>query len=89
MRKLQIVGKKQGDRMGCLKEIIDNEFSVEIIGRLNLKYECICRLVSDQMDAEAYEGIEAEFISQLVDSSKDFFVQGFLRGMAAAKSGTL
>ncbi|MEY8392909.1 hypothetical protein AALA98_16455 [Lachnospiraceae bacterium 45-W7] len=75
--------------MECLKEIIDNEFSVEIISRLNLKYDGMYKAVSDHMDAEVFEGVEEELISQFVDASKDFFVQGFFRGMAAAKSGTL
>lgn len=85
----QIAGRKTGGRMGCLEEIIDNEFSAEVIGKLNLKYESICRLVSDHMDAGEYEGIEAEFISQLVDSSKDYFIQGFLRGIAAVKGSAV
>lgn len=49
------------------EEIMDNEFSTEVINRLNRKYDSISKLISDHI-------------------SKDYFVQGFLRGMAAANS---
>lgn len=69
-----------------LEEIMDNEFSTEVINRLNRKYDSISKLISDHMDSEAYEKIEEKFQNLLVDSSKDYFVQGFLRSMAAANS---
>ncbi len=75
--------------MECLNEIIDNEFSVEVIGVLNYKLDSISTLVAGRMDAKAYEEIDAEISKLLVDMSKEFFTQGFLRGVAAAKGGAV
>ncbi len=75
--------------MECLNEIIDNEFSVEVIGVLNYKLDSISTLVAGRMDAKAYEEIDDEISKLLVDMSKEFFTQGFLRGVAAAKGGAV
>lgn len=89
MRKLQIKGRETGNRMGCLKEIIDNEFSAEVIGLLNFKLDRISTLVAGHMDEKAYGEIDAEISNLLVEMSKEFFTQGFLRGVAAEKAGAV
>lgn len=70
-----------------LWQVIDNEFSVYVIGILNLKLDKISSLVSENMEVRVYEEVEDELTTRLVDVSKDFFVQGFLRGVAVVKSG--
>lgn len=70
-----------------LWQVIDNEFSVYVIGILNLKLDKISSLVSENMETRVYEEVEDELTTHLVDVSKDFFVQGFLRGVAVVKSG--
>ena len=69
-----------------LWQVIDNEFSVYVIGILNLKLDKISSLVSENMETRVYEEVEDELTTRLVDVSKDFFVQGFLRGVAVVKS---
>lgn len=81
--------RKPGDRMGCLKEIIDNEFSAAVIGVLNFKLDSVSTLVAGHMDAETYEEIDGEISNLLVEISKEFFTQGFLRGVAAVKGGAV
>mgnify|MGYP001155213600 CR=1 FL=1 len=73
--------------MAELWQVIDNEFSVYAIGILNLKLDEISSLVSENMDARVYEELEDGLTTRLVDASKDFFIQGFLRGVAVMKSG--
>ena len=68
-----------------LWQVIDNEFSVYVIGILNLKLDKISSLVSENMETRVYEEVEDELTTRLVDVSKDFFVQGFLRGIAAER----
>lgn len=75
--------------MGELGQLIDNEFSVSVIGFLNLKLDRICDIVSENMDGSAYEEIEGEIATLSVDASKEFFTQGFLRGIAVAKGGAV
>lgn len=75
--------------MGSLAQAINNEFSARVIDLLNAKLENISALVSVHMEPEAYEEIGDEVTDRLVEASKDFFIQGFLRGMAAAKSGMI
>ena len=81
--------RKPGDRMGCLKEIIDNEFSAAVVGVLNFKLDSVSTLVAEHMDAKTYEEIDREMSNLLVEISKEFFTQGFLRGVAAAKGGAV
>lgn len=71
--------------MDELEKLIDNEFSADVIGRMNFRLDHISRLVSEHMDAGAYQEIDAELARLLVETSKEFFAQGFLRGIAAAK----
>lgn len=78
-----------GDWMGCIEEIIDNEFSAEVIGVMNFRLDDISTLVAEHMDADAYGKIDAKLANLLVDISKAFFTQGFLRGVAAAKGGAV
>ncbi len=75
--------------MGCLKEIIDNEFSAEVISVLNFQLDSISTLAAEHMDAKTYEEIDGEMSNRLVEMSKEFFTQGFLRGVAAAKGGAV
>ena len=75
--------------MGSLVQIINNEFSVKVIDILNGKLEGISALVSAHMGPEGYGEVEDEVTDRLVEASKDFFIQGFLRGMAAAKGGVI
>ncbi|MCI9530445.1 MAG: hypothetical protein HFH38_01605 [Lachnospiraceae bacterium] len=75
--------------MGSLAQAINNEFSARVIDLLNARLENISTLVSAYMEPEAYEEIGDEVTDRLVEASKDFFIQGFLRGMAAAKSGMI
>lgn len=89
MQRPQNAGKEMGDRMECMKEIIDNEFSAAVIGVLNFRLDGISTLVEEHMDAEAYGKIDAELSTLLVDISKAFFTQGFLRGVAAAEGGAV
>ncbi|MCI9379014.1 MAG: hypothetical protein HFI06_10965 [Eubacterium sp.] len=70
-----------------LWKVIDNEFSVYVINILNLKLEEISSLVSENMDVRVYEGIADALTDLLVDASKEFFIQGFLRGIAVMKCG--
>lgn len=69
-----------------LWKVIDNEFSVYVINILNLKLDKISSLVSENMDVRAYEGIADALTDLLVDASKEFFIQGFLRGIAVART---
>ncbi len=75
--------------MGCMEEIIDNEFSTEVIGVMNFRLDDISTLVAENVDADAYGKIDAKLSNLLVDISKAFFTQGFLRGVAAAKGGAV
>lgn len=76
--------------MGSLAQVINNEFSAKVIDILNnSKLEGISALVSAHMEPEDYGKIEDEVTDRLVEASKDFFIQGFLRGMAAAKGGVI
>lgn len=75
--------------MGSFVQIIDNEFSVRVIDLLNGRMEEVSGLVSANMEPGIYEEIADEVTDQLVAASKDFFLQGFLRGMAAAEGGVL
>lgn len=75
--------------MGCLKEIIDNEFSAVVIGVMNFKLDSISTLAAEHMDAKTYEEIDGEMSNRLVEMSKEFFTQGFLRGVAAVKGGAV
>lgn len=75
--------------MRSLKRIINNEFSAGVIDILNGRLEKISTLVSEHMEPETYEEIGDEVTDRLVEASKDFFIQGFLRGMAAAKGGVI
>lgn len=76
--------------MRSFKQIINNEFSAGVIDVfLNGRLEEISALVSVHMEPEAYEEIRDEVTDRLVGASKDFFLQGFLRGMAAAKGGVI
>lgn len=75
--------------MDSLIQIINNDFSVQVIGLLNDRLEDISGLVSANMKPGIYEEIADEVTDRLVASSKDFFMQGFLRGMAAAEGGIL
>ena len=68
-----------------LWQVIDNEFSGYVIGILNLKLDKISSMVSENMEVRVYEEVEDELTTRLVDVSKDFFVQGFLRGIAAER----
>lgn len=72
-----------------LWQVIDSEFSVYVIGILNLKLDEISSLVSKNMGVRVYGEMEDELATRLVDASKEFFIQGFLRGIAAVKSGAL
>ncbi|MCI8873336.1 MAG: hypothetical protein HFH51_10865 [Lachnospiraceae bacterium] len=72
-----------------LWQVIDNEFSVYAINILNLKLDEISSLVSENMEVRTYEKMEDELTDRLVDISKKFFVQGFLRGVAVMKSGAV
>ena len=72
-----------------LWQVIDNEFSVYAIIILNLKLDEISSLVSENMEVRTYEKMEDELTDRLVDISKKFFVQGFLRGVAVMKSGAV
>ena len=72
-----------------LWQVIDNEFSVYVIGILNLKLDKISSLVSENMEVRVYEGIADALTDLLVDASKEFFIQGFLRGIAVVKSGAV
>lgn len=72
-----------------LWQVIDNEFSVYAINILNLKLDEISSLVSENMKVKTYEKMEDELTDRLVDISKKFFVQGFLRGVAVMKSGAV
>lgn len=78
-----------GDWMGCIEEIIDNEFSAEVIGVMNFRLDDISTLVAEHMDADAYGKIDAKLATLLVDISKAFFTQGFIRGVAAVKGGAV
>lgn len=89
MRKLRTAGRKTGDGMEYLNEIIDNEFSAKVIGAMNYKLDSINTLVAGHMDAKTYDEIDGELSSLLVEMSKEFFMQGFLRGVAAAKGGAV
>lgn len=89
MQKQQTAGRKMGDWMGCIEEIIDNEFSAEVIGVMNFRLDDISTMVAEHMDADAYGKIDAKLANLLVDISKAFFTQGFLRGVAAAKGGAV
>lgn len=71
-----------------LWQLIDDEFSVCAINILNSKLDEISGMVSENMDGGAYEKLEDELATRLVDASKEFFIQGFLRGVAVVKSGT-
>lgn len=75
--------------MGELENLIDNEFSVEVVGILNLKLDGICEMAAGNVDAGEYEGMVDELSGLLVDASKEFFIQGFLRGIAAVKGGAV
>ena len=75
--------------MGSLAQAINNEFSARVIDLLNARLENISTQASPHMELEAYEEIGDEVTDRLVEASKDFFIQGFLRGMAAAKSGMI
>lgn len=75
--------------MRSFKQIINNEFSAGVIDVLNGRLEEISALVSVHMELEAYEEIRDEVTDRLVGASKAFFIQGFLRGMAAAKGGVI
>ncbi|NBI87830.1 hypothetical protein D3Z47_17195 [Lachnospiraceae bacterium] len=75
--------------MGSLAQVINNEFSARVIDLLNARLENISTLVSAHIEPEAYEEIGDEVTDRLVEAAKDFFIQGFLRGMAAAKSGMI
>lgn len=75
--------------MDSLIQIINNEFSVKVIDLLNGRLEEVSRLVSANVEPGIYEKIADGVADQLVAVSKDFFIQGFLRGMAAAKGGIL
>ena len=44
-----------GNGMGCLKEIIDNEFSAEVISVLNFQLDSISTLAAEHMDAKTYQ----------------------------------
>ena len=46
--------------MGCLKEIIDNQFSAVVIGVMNFKLDSISTLAAEHMDAKTYEEIDGE-----------------------------
>ena len=72
-----------------LWQVIDNEFSVYAINILNLKLDEISSLVSENMEVRTYEKMEDELTDRLVDISKKFFVQGFLRGVTVMKSGAV
>lgn len=72
-----------------LWQVIDNEFSAYAIDILNLKLEEISSLVSENMEVRVYEGIADALTDLLVDASKEFFIQGFLRGIAVVKSGAV
>lgn len=75
--------------MDSLAQIINNEFSVRVIDLLNDRLEDIGALALAHMGPEEYAKIGDEVTDQLVGASKDFFIQGFLRGMAAVKGGVL
>lgn len=75
--------------MSGLEQFINNEFSADVIGVLNFQLDSISTLVARHMDAEAYEEIDAEISNLLVEISKEFFTQGFLRGIAVAKGGAV
>ena len=70
-----------------LWQLIDDEFSVCAINILNSKLDEISDMVSENMDGGAYEKLEDELATRLVDTSKEFFIQGFLRGIAVVKTG--
>lgn len=72
-----------------MEEIIDNEFSAKVIGVMNVRLDDISTLVAEHMDADAYGEIDAELVKRLVDISKAFFTQGFLRGVAAVQGGAV
>lgn len=88
-QKQQTAERRMGDWMGCMEEIIDNEFSTEVIGVMNFRLDDISTLVAENVDADAYGKIDAKLSNLLVDISKAFFTQGFLRGVAAAKGGAV
>ena len=75
--------------MSELGNLIDNEFSVGVIGILNLKLDGICEMAAGSMDAGEYEEMADELSGLLVDASREFFIQGFLRGIAAVKGGAV
>ena len=75
--------------MGGLEELIENEFSAGVIGVINLKLDSISELVEGNMEPEVYERMEDKFTDMLVEASKEFFTQGFLRGVAAVKGGAV
>lgn len=52
MQKQQTAGRKIGDWMGCIEEIIDNEFSTEVIGVMNFRLDDISELVAENVDAD-------------------------------------
>lgn len=75
--------------MNRLDQIIESEFSSEVVGVLNYRMEKISTLISDHMDVGVYEGIEDTLSTLLVEISKKFFTQGFLRGVAAEKGSAV
>ncbi len=75
--------------MDSLEAFIDNEFSAGVIGILNYRLDEIGILISEYMDARAYKEAEDRISGMLVDISKEFFTQGFLRGIAVARCGAL
>ena len=78
------MGHEDLSGMDRLEQLIDNEFSTDVIGVLNFRLDRISGLVSEHMDAEAYP-LDAQISALLVEVSKEFFTQGFLRGIAVAK----
>lgn len=75
--------------MDKLEKIIDDEFSCAIIGILNHKLDVISDLVAAHMDIQEYNAIIDELSISLVEISKEYFTQGFLRGIAAAKGNAV
>lgn len=71
--------------MDSLEAFMDNEFSACAIGVLNYRLDEIGILISEYMDAGVYEEVEDRISGMLVDISREFFAQGFLRGIAVAK----
>lgn len=75
--------------MDDLLQLIDDEFSVYVIGTLNRKLDAISSLIAANGNGGTNQEIEDEILTLLGEASKEFFTQGFLRGIAAVKGNAV